>query len=603
MSLPKDPESTEIFNKKPYLREYFAKPVASEVDYQVLESRSLGNYYVSYKGKPLSSPMDPKKQASRQGESIRIQSNHLVLLLGLGNPEILNWCNEHLRSNNVVIAVDADQGITRTLWELFLKHFLMIPGRHLFAGSESLIHLWRYLDSLPIQRLKGVRVISNPSSIQKDSEFYREVETHFIKIFSAKMSDLMTKMEFERIWLKNSITNSLRFNDSPPRYPIKILENKFKGIPAVLASAGPSFSKVFPLIQKFRDKYFLFSCDTTGKVIRKLGDSPDAVVTLDAQQNSQFHFLGENYSQIPIFADLVASPNLIQRLPFNSIVHSITTSFKSNADGSSFEERTIGSELIQDWFGDVGGIQSGGSVATSAFDMLRFMGFDPIILIGQDLAYTGLQIHSSGTHHSDNWIPKLERKKSLEQINYSIVQKRDLVKVENVNGDEIVSDFVLNLYRSWFEDSIFNLGAKVYNLSQGAKIENSVQVDLSQMEPFWGKFKPHGSPWLKETPWIHSNEPYFDPTSILGLKNELKKQFQNFLEQLEFANEDLTRIDSIWDQLHHIPFLQNLVHKTELYLMRNDKGIEETKKKELLRESINKELRFIYRSIFQMIEN
>lgn len=603
MSLPKDPESTEIFNKKPYLREYFAKSVTSQNDYQILESRSQGNYYVSYKGKPLSSPMDPKKQASRQGESVRIQSNHLVLLLGLGNPEILKWCNENLKKNNVVIAVDADLGITNVLWDLYLKDFLMIPGRHLFSGQDSLHNLWRYLDSLPIQRLKGVRVIPNPSSIQKDSEFYKEVESNFIKIFSAKMSDLMTKMEFERIWLKNSITNSLRFNDSPPRYPIKILENKFRGIPAVLASAGPSFSKVFPHIKKNRDKYFLFSCDTTGKVIRKLGDSPDAVVTLDAQQNSQFHFLGENYSEIPIFADMVASPNLIQRLPFNSIVHSITTSYKSHADGSTFEERTIGSELIQDWIGDVGGIQSGGSVATSAFDMLRYMGFDPIILIGQDLAYTGLQIHSSGTHHSDSWIPKVERKKSLEQINYSIVQKRDLVKIEGVNGEEIVSDFVLNLYRTWFEDSIYNVDNKVYNLSQGAKIENSIQVAFHDLDQFFDQFPNHGSPWLKELPWISSNEPYFDPTAILGLKNELKKQFQNLLDQLEFADEDITRIDSIWDQLHHIPFLQNLVHKTELYLMRNDKGIEESKKKILLRESINKELKFIYRSIFQIIEN
>ncbi|NDE61810.1 MAG: hypothetical protein EB038_06355, partial [Cyclobacteriaceae bacterium] len=234
MSLPKDSDSTEIFNKKPYLREYFREENQNSGTYSFEPCKGSSLHYVTYKGKPLSSPMDPKKQAERQGESVSIQSEHLVLILGLGNPEILTWIIDSLPKNKVIIAVDADEAIVPFLWNSHLQSYLQIPGRHLFCGEESQFHLWRYLDSLPIKRLKGVRVLTNPASLQKDGAFYKEVESQFIKIFSAKMSDLMTKLEFERIWLKNSITNSLYFLDSPPRYPIKLLENKFRGIPAVL---------------------------------------------------------------------------------------------------------------------------------------------------------------------------------------------------------------------------------------------------------------------------------------------------------------------------------------------------------------------------------
>ena len=68
-----------------------------------------------------------------------------------------------------------------------------------------------------------------------------------------------------------------------------------------------------------------------------------------------------------------------------------------------------GMKLFEDADIFLGDVQSGGSVATSGLDLLRGLGYDPIILIGQDRAYTGREIHSTGTHHNEKWLINLSR--------------------------------------------------------------------------------------------------------------------------------------------------------------------------------------------------
>ena len=104
--------------------------------------------------------------------------------------------------------------------------------------------------------------------------------------------------------------------------------------------------------------------------------------------------------------------------------------------------------------GPVGDIQSGGSVATSAFDLLLNLGCSPIILVGQDLAYTGREIHCSGTHHNDEWLPRYTRFYNLDTINQNVVRRRKIKYVPAYGGaGTVISDFVFDLYRGWFEDS------------------------------------------------------------------------------------------------------------------------------------------------------
>jgi hypothetical protein len=109
------------------------------------------------------------------------------------------------------------------------------------------------------------------------------------------------------------------------------------------------------------------------------------------------------------------------------------------------------------------------------------MGCRPIILVGQDLAYTGREIHSAGTHHNDDWLPACNRIKNLDTINQSVIRKRSINLAEAYGGNgSVITDFVLNLYRGWFQDSANRVPFEVINATEGgARIKNTVEKKLS----------------------------------------------------------------------------------------------------------------------------
>lgn len=224
----------------------------------------------------------------------------------------------------------------------------------------------------------------------------------------------------------------------------------------------------------------------------KFGIVPDGVITLDAQTHSFFHFMGAESSNVPLFADLVSSPSILRSQKFTKIVHSLTAKYVVDASGEFKREVTAGSKTAEKLLGPIGDIQSGGSVATTAFDLLRNLGCKPIFLVGQDLAYSGREIHSTGTHHNEKWLTLIGRTQSLEKINEVIIRKRDTRLVRSAEGGLVLTDYVLDLYRHWFEESFRSLDFSVYNVnSRGAQIANCKNVSLEEADRILSSFPSH----------------------------------------------------------------------------------------------------------------
>jgi hypothetical protein len=597
MSLKKIPEDAQnLFSKKPYLKLYFQ--TEENKDFQVHPAKFYEEYYVSYQNRPLASITSPKKQAERLLSEKNLETGQIVILLGLGNPHLITEINKKMEHGQIFLLIDYHSDIVPTLWEFGLGKVLSLAGRHVFAGEEKLPLLWNYIESLPIEKLKGIVYFKNPTSLLLAKEFYSQVEENIHKLFSSKMSDLLTKFEFERIWVKNTILNTFSFQESSTaRYKVSELFGMLENIPAVLVSAGPSLRSQCNWLKSIRDKVFVFSCDTSLKVLLKFGILPDGVMTLDAQTNSFFHFMGENLEEVTLFADLVTSPMLLRSLNFKSIVHSQTTKFQVNAAGEPIRETTAGSEIAEMYIGNVGDIQSGGSVATSAFDLLRMLGCKEIYLLGQDLAYTGREIHSTGTHHNEKWLTLVSRKKSLEHINESICRKRQTQMVEASDGGKVLTDYVLNIYRHWFEESAKHITFPVYNISlKGARIQNIPSIDTNTATHNLSKYKEHGYPWRKKPPWkkiIRAEKTSELRKEFLYQLNLLGKVLDSYQKSKMNEEQILEAIDL---ELMDKPYLASMIRKTKIYLKRHS-NLSLEHKKELLFQSLKKEIRFLKRAI------
>ncbi len=472
---------SEILGRKPYLRALFA--TLDDSSFHLSQAKSGAAVIVRADGTSLASRIDPAAEAERMlpPGMARLRGAEIIFIFGAQNPVVLDLVATKLAENQICIVLEEDEklGAFAARRHPSFEAFLTRPGSHLFTGAAAEELLWHYLDSIPADRLTGVRVIRNMASVRRAGAYYDGIEARIKSVVRSRISDLLTRFEFERIWIRNTIKNTCYLppaDGSPCTEHAGCLDRwkgTLHGIPAVLVSAGPSLSESLPLLRELSQRAFILACDTAFKVLRRGGVSVHGVVTLDAQKHSQFHFLGEDLSRTILFADMVSDPSLLRRVKPRGLILSITARAAQSADGSASFETTAGSAIPFEAHGPVGFVQSGGSVATSAFDLLRQLGASAVYFVGQDLAYTGRRIHSVGTHHQERWLTSLSRTRSLDAILEAVIRKRDTFQVPAIGGGEILTDYVLSLYRHWFLDSIPRGGMPAWNLTaHGALLEN-----------------------------------------------------------------------------------------------------------------------------------
>ncbi|TGK14198.1 motility associated factor glycosyltransferase family protein [Leptospira stimsonii] len=601
-------KTREIFGKKPYLSLYFQREPDPNLQFTLKPAKNPEEWFLDFNGRALSSTVAPLTQALRSLQAQKISATDLVAVIGLGNPHLIYEVHKNLEPGQILLLIDEHPELIFSLWDGILEPVMDVPGRHLFLGHSALNLLWNYLESLPVERVSGIRIFRNTASTSLNEMYYVELEVKIRKILSSKMSDLLTKFEFERIWVRNTFVNTANFPDSKnPRTRVELLKEKFANTPAMLVSAGPSLRSQCEWISKVRDKVFLFSCDTSLKALLKFGIIPDGVITLDAQTHSFFHFMGAESSNVPLFADLVSSPPILRSQKFSKIVHSLTAKYVVDASGELKREVTAGSKTAEKILGTIGDIQSGGSVATTAFDLLRNLGCKPIFLVGQDLAYSGREIHSTGTHHNEKWLTLLNRTQSLERINEMIIRKRNTRLVPSAGGGEVLTDYVLDLYRHWFEESFQTLDFPVYNVNvRGARIENCENVSIEKANSILSQFSDHGYYWKKFLPWNEEQDPEVSSETAETFRRELLEKIKNVLdtfsepsireESYESILSEFRNKISGWEDLGY------LIRKTEIYILRHKDTLDEIRKKNLFLGSVLKEFTGLKRKLLSGIE-
>ena len=472
----------EIQLRKPYLAGYFGQECAPFALKRAKNGEVVVELQQGGAVRDLSSAYNPGQQAARLLESLGpLRGSEILLILGAGNPELLNQVPGLLRENQICITVDAEAalGALLTRPEAGVTQYLLRPGCHLFCGPAMQPALRSYMEALPARRLSGLRVLRHRASIDLDPDFYRQTELAVRDILRSRMSDMLTRFEFEPVWLRNILINTRHLPASPSRHSLGPWQNCLAGTPGLLVAAGPSLRQSLPEIAELRKRAFVLACDTAFRPLAAAGILPHAVLTLDAQRHTLLPFLGSpGLEATLLFADLVTNPLVLRSVRARAVIFSTTARITHASDGSLRREATAGTAFAESIHGPLGALQSGGSVATSGFDLLRNLGCDPILLIGQDLAYTNRTIHSMGTHHTRRWLSTSNRTTALETTIERIVRKRETMDVEGLDGAPVLSDYVLSLYRHWFEVSLPSVSNRVVNLSAaGARIAGAEQLD------------------------------------------------------------------------------------------------------------------------------
>lgn len=419
----------------------------------------------------IHSAYDPVKDAERSIGIFRKGRANLIIICGLG----LGYHALLLRQkfpDCLIVAVEKDIEVIDIVRIHYPEN---IENIALVSSGPDLSSVFEAID---ISSIRGVSVFYHRPSYQLDNAYYDSIIKDIKEYISSKISDLLTRFEFEEKWVKNILKNAHKIFSS---CPVQNLFGQFKGIPGVIVSAGPSLKKNVRLLNQISDRAVIVCVDTALKVLLKNDVIPHIVMTLDSQKYSIKHFLGSCSFPV-LLADIVSYPGVME-LYNGKIILSTTSKYYTDSGGKLKRETTPFWDWLEEYTGPLGDIQSGGSVATSVFDLLLNMGCSEIILIGQDLAYTGREIHCTGTYHNDEWLPRTSRFINLESINQNIIRKRKIKYIEAYGGNKkIITDFVLDLYRNWFEDSSARIKIPVINATEGgARLKNTSESTLKEI--------------------------------------------------------------------------------------------------------------------------
>ncbi|HNE18066.1 MAG TPA: DUF115 domain-containing protein [Turneriella sp.] len=438
------------------------------------------------KGISLVSTRDPAREAERHIGAFRLKPGMLAVVAGVAHLPMLEMLAEQLRSpegkGGVILAFEADTELYLSLRkarpDIFADVAVIVP--------ETLSVLTELVEKIDVENFVGYRVFENRPSIDLAPPFYSGAVTDFKKKLASRFSDLFTRLEFEERWVFNSLS---KLPSLSSMRPVSALFGLGAGAKALIVSTGPSLRDSLAEIAANRERYFIACADSAYRVLVRYGITPHLVFSLDSQAHTAKHFgllpRGKKGAFPILVCDAVSNP-VVARDWRGEICLSFTAQYPDDrrvvSPGCDYLEE---GQFFAGTPGLIpGDLQSGGSVATSIFDLMRLMEFDEIILAGQDLAYTRREIHTPGTHHTDEWLSKTtNRLQPLENINERVLRRRHTKREVSLTGRPIVTDYILSLYRDWFVNAMQAVPGKTVNATRdGLQIPGAKQKETIMTE-------------------------------------------------------------------------------------------------------------------------
>lgn len=370
-----------------------------------IEQVQLRNCKIAYPGSPdmpnlfLSSlnryyydVNNPIEDAMEQLRALNLKNTRIAIFLGMGlgyellcftqmfaqqqktmaiavvesDLEIFKACLETVDLQAVINNPSIELLVGLTQPELFVKlrDFMRVEGRYYYSKSFSHVY--------------------HPSSIALNRDYYvqtlksfREAVVYVICTFGNAPDDSL-------IGLKNILANLGEIINNPG---INLLFNAFKGKPAVVVSTGPSLNKNKHLLKGLEDKALIVAADASLKVLIDMGVKPHLVTSLE--RDIEVVPLLEGFTREQLDGVYLAACPVLMPECYRAYNGPRIIVYR---DFQHFR-----------WLGIERGILPIQlSAGNMAFLVAAAMGCDPVILIGQDLAFgRSGDTHANGTFYGD----------------------------------------------------------------------------------------------------------------------------------------------------------------------------------------------------------
>ncbi|MAE62934.1 MAG: hypothetical protein CMJ18_01570 [Phycisphaeraceae bacterium] len=229
-----------------------------------------------------------------------------------------------------------------------------------------------------------------------------------------------------------------------------------RGCAAVCVGAGPSLARNVDLLADpdLRRRVVVISAQTTLKPLLDRGIRPDYVTALDYSVISSRFYEGlPPLDDVTLVAEPLAHPSILDAFPG--------------------PVRVTPSHLLDKILGELArpsiAVQQGATVAHLSFYVAQHLGCDPIIMIGQDLAFSDGMYYCPGTAIDDVWLPELGAFNTVEMMQWQrIVRHRgQLEKGRDIRDEPVYLDEQMATYLKQFERDFARAPQLILDATEG----------------------------------------------------------------------------------------------------------------------------------------
>lgn len=382
-----------------------------------------------------------------------IKENSLFIIFGFATGEHVKRLREHYKKNSILVLEPNSALVT---YGENLKWIKSDDNIKIFNLDDAKIQ--EYINEFNVDSIQ-IKVFANYAKIF--SEVFKRCLEYLKKHCINMKGNKVTKLLFSDMWFKTLMENLPFIVESVPSNAYKDL---YKDKPAVIVSAGPSLEKNIDYLKECQNDFFIFTGGRTLKGLINKNINPDLLAVLDPGE--KLYGLVKGYienTDIPLFFYEGTNEQVVKNHKGKKILSRYSHSY------SNFINTITDTQVIEG--------EGGGSVAHYMTLHAIYAGCNPIIFIGQDLAYTSDKQYSE--------FAKLREEK--QDLSNTTVENE--VYVEGVNGEKVRTDIYLNSFKVGFEKIIQKYpDIKFINATEGgARIHGTVEMKLTDAIKIYGR--------------------------------------------------------------------------------------------------------------------
>jgi hypothetical protein len=419
-------------------------------------------------GKPvqLHSKYDPISEAKSFAESVEVDEQYCLVVGGFALGYHIKAVRDRALDEAIIVVTEPNLRLVASALARVDLTAALSGGRLIILTEANKAQVHQRLQAHMPLVMMGTRFIKHGPSERLAGDFHAELRKLLTEFAAYSRMSLVTLVANSQITCRNVANNLATYVSTPP---LGILKDRFRGKPAIIVSAGPSLRKNIDLVAAAKGKAVICAVQTTLKPLMARGIVPDFVTSLDYHEVSKQYFEGvEGLENVHLVAEPKATWGVLDHYP--GPISVLDNSFARLLLGDALAARE--------------GLQPGATVAHLAFYLARYLGCDPIVFVGQDLAYTGHVYYSPGVEIHRTWRSEINRLNPLETREWErTVRARHVLRtITGQSGEELFTDELLFTYLEQFERDFSQSAATVINATEGgANIRGAKNVPLAQV--------------------------------------------------------------------------------------------------------------------------